>query len=261
MPTNHRCQWAEHISKIASDHGFADWQTVWNANGSLKAKRNNPNVLFKGDRLSQADVVKIPDPQLGADSGSTGSTLTFELTGNIVFLRLRILKDDFTPVTDADYELFVHVDAGSFLTGKTDASGQIEVEIPRTTQAAILTVRVPFAQSEPAGSSGSSSGGARQGDVPVSWFLHIGNLNPIMENAPDRWCTAGVQQRLNNLCINSGPVDGIKGPNTKAAVKAFQKLFGLSVDGKAGQGETQPKLLDVHDKPDSILGPVPPPSV
>ncbi len=262
MATKHQCAGNDHISFIADNHGFADWQTVWGANSSLQSKRNNPNLLFKGDRLSKGDIVKIPDPTIGTDSGSTGSVLDFELVGNTVFLRLRILKDDFTAVTDADFELLVESGGViSTFTGKTDGSGQIEQEIPRNAQLGSLTVRVPAPQSETAGSGGPPpADNAQRGDVPVSWLLQIGRLNPIMEKAPDKWCTSGVQQRLNNLCINSGPVDGIKGPNTKAAVKAFQKLFGLSVDGKAGQGETQPKLLEVHDNPDSILGPVPPPS-
>jgi hypothetical protein len=261
LATTHRCQGNDHISKISEDHGFADWQTVWAANSSLQSRRGTPNLLFKGDRLSQGDLVRIPDPAIGAGTGSTGSVLNFELIGNTVFLRLRILKDDFTAVTDADFELLVESGGViSTFTGKTDGSGQIEQEIPRNAQLGSLTVRVPAAQSEPASGGPPPGDNAQRGDVPTTWLLQIGRLNPIMERAPDRWCTSGVQQRLNNLCLNSGPVDGIRGPNTTAAVKAFQKLFGLAEDGKAGQGETQPKLQEVHDNPDSILGPVPPPS-
>lgn len=261
MPRNHRCSDSDHISKISADNGFASWQTVWNANGSLRSRRNNPNLLFKGDRFSQGDLVRIPDPEVGSGSGSSGSTLSFELTGETLFLRMRILKDDFTAAADAAYTLAVEGAPAPF-TGRTDGNGQFEIEIPRSAQRGELIVRVRAADSEPAGSSSGSSSGVIvsqpvRGDVPVTWQLKIGALNPVMENAPDRWCIAGVQQRLNNLCLNTGPVDGIRGPNTKAAIKAFQELFGLNPDGKPGQMETQPKLVDVHDKPDSILGPVP----
>jgi hypothetical protein len=261
MPTQHRADNADHISKIAAQHGFSDWKTVWDANDSLKSARKNPNLLFKGDRLSKGDIVKIPDPKLGTDSGSTGSTLSFELVGKALFLRMRILKDDFTGLPNAEYELYVAwrtkegAEAAPF-KGKTDGNGQIEVEIPRTSIAGTLRIRVPFPLSEQAGTTGAPAGGAQQGEVPVSWDLQIGAMNPILEKAPDGPCISGVQQRLNNLGLNTGPIDGIKGPNTTAAIKAFQKLFGLTEDGNATQ-ETQQKLEEVHDKPDSIKGPAP----
>ncbi len=255
MATQHRADGADHIFKIATQHGFEDWQTVWNENSSLQSKRANPNLLFKGDRLSKGDTVKIPDPKEGTDSGSTGSTITFELVGKALFLRMRILKDDFTALKDAEYELIITGIPAPF-TGKTDGNGQIEVEIPRTAQAGVLKIRVPFAQSESAGSSGTPAGGGQQGDVPVVWNLQIGAMNPILEKAPDDPCISGVQQRLNNLGLNTGPIDGIKGPNTTAAIKAFQGMFGLTESGNADQ-QTQQKLQEVHDKPDSIKGPAP----
>ncbi|HLG93355.1 MAG TPA: peptidoglycan-binding domain-containing protein [candidate division Zixibacteria bacterium] len=261
MATQHRCANEDHISKIAAQHGFADWKTVWDSNGDLKSKRKNPNLLFKGDKLNKGDVVKIPDPKVGSDSGSTGSTLSFELVGQTLFLRMRILKDDFTALPNAEYELYVawRTAEGAEakpIKGKTDGNGQIEVEIPRTTIAGTLKIRVPFPLSESAGSPGAPAGGAQQGEVPVSWDLQIGAMNPILEKAPDAPCISGVQQRLNNLGLNTGPIDGIKGPNTTAAIKAFQKLFKLSESGNADQ-TTQQKLEEVHDKADSIKGPAP----
>ena len=261
MANQHRCKDTDHISKIAAQHGFADWHTVWEANGELKSKRKNPNLLFKGDKLNKGDVVKIPDPKAGSDSGSTGSTLTFELVGQTLFLRMRILKDDFTGLPNAEYELLVGWSEGDEfwakpIQGKTDGNGQIEVEIPRTAKIGVLKLRVPFPLSDSAGKSSPPAGGAQQGDVPVSWNLQIGAMNSILEKAPDGPCISGVQQRLNNLGLNTGPIDGIKGPNTTAAIKAFQKLFGLTEDGNATQ-ETQQKLEEVHDQPDSIKGPAP----
>lgn len=43
-----------------------------------------------------------------------------------------------------------------------------------------------------------------------------------------------IQQRLNDLGFNVGAVDGIFGPKTLAAVKAFQGLNGLTADGIVG---------------------------
>lgn len=44
----------------------------------------------------------------------------------------------------------------------------------------------------------------------------------------------GLQEKLNKLGFDCGVVDGIFGTKTEAAVKAFQKVYGLTVDGIAG---------------------------
>jgi hypothetical protein len=52
------------------------------------------------------------------------------------------------------------------------------------------------------------------------WNLEIGSLEPHEE-------TRGMQARLNNLGYFCGKVDGVVGPKTRAAVKAFKKKNGL----------------------------------
>ena len=248
--TKHVCTGSDHISKLAADGGFAHWKTVWDNNGTLSAKRSNPNILFKGDKLTPAgDTVKIPDLDPGSKGANTEIFNSFSTGTDKLFLRLRILKDDFSALANAKYTLTIPGVADP-LTGTTNGQGQIEKEISRSATQAKLTVSTPAAS----GSDGTCA------ESPVTWQLQIGRLNPIMENAPDQWCISGVQQRLNNLGISTGPVDGIKGKLTDAAIRVFQRLFKLSVDGAPGQGETQPKLVDAHDKPDSILGPLAPPN-
>lgn len=44
-----------------------------------------------------------------------------------------------------------------------------------------------------------------------------------------------VQKALNDLGYDCGKVDGILGKKTKAALKKFQKDYGLKVDGKIGK--------------------------
>lgn len=66
----------------------------------------------------------------------------------------------------------------------------------------------------------------------------------ITGHAPPRsdWLT-GVQYRLNALGFGAGPVDGIMGPKTRGAVKAFQKAYPpLGVDGIPGP-RTQARLV------------------
>lgn len=52
-----------------------------------------------------------------------------------------------------------------------------------------------------------------------------------------------IQSLLTYLGYDPGTVDGYNGPNTSAAVKAFQAAEGLSIDGDAGSA-TQAALLD-----------------
>ena len=73
---------------------------------------------------------------------------------------------------------------------------------------------------------------------PITWTLQLGSLL-----AADS--VAGIQSRLNNLGLNVGPVDGIVGSKTKAAIRNFQNRYGLAVDGEAGN-RTVEKLKSVH---------------
>ena len=59
-----------------------------------------------------------------------------------------------------------------------------------------------------------------------------------------------VQKRLNNLKYNAGTVDGYYGPTGVAAVKDFQNINGLSVDGSVGPA-TWNKLFSSSAKPKS----------
>jgi peptidoglycan hydrolase-like protein with peptidoglycan-binding domain len=45
---------------------------------------------------------------------------------------------------------------------------------------------------------------------------------------------AGVQTALGHLGYDPGDIDGLDGPNTRAAVKTFQEATGVGVDGIAG---------------------------
>ncbi len=224
--------------------------------------------MFKGDKSkpgSNGDTVKLPEKK-GKDKKNSDAEYTYKLIEpKQSNLNLQILNVDFTPIKDAEYE-FKIADSSKSYKAKTDGQGEIFVkDIPILAQKGKLVVRMSADEAKKSEENDTESTepkvkkikGAVEGDVPVSWELKIGRLNPIMEQAPDKWCTSGVQQRLNNLKIYSGPVDGIRGPNTKAAIEKFQCMFKLKKDGKAGQKETQPKLVEVHDN-NSYTGNPPP---
>lgn len=291
--SEHKCKDNEHIGRLAVQYDFFDWQTLGDANKGLN--RSDQNVLYKAK--SGGDKVKIPEKKekkvdCNADKPAPDPpTYVFQVPTYKMWLRLRILRDDFEPVKQASYELefddngklnlktettaegkdkTLNVDGKELpLKGKTDDNGLIEHEIPVQLETAVLSVRVKAEDTdEPkpkpeAGDGGEAPAKPKEpqparGEVPITWKLQIGKLNPIKEKAPDSNCVSGVQQRLNNLNMNSGPVDGKLGRNTKAAIKAFQDLYQIVVPkGSEGKPDkaTQEKLYDVHEKP----GPVPKP--
>jgi nucleoid-associated protein YgaU len=61
MPIRHFVQQGECLSRIARRYGVREWRVVWDSpeNEQLRAKRQNPNVLYPGD------VVVIPDAAPG----------------------------------------------------------------------------------------------------------------------------------------------------------------------------------------------------
>lgn len=87
-----------------------------------------------------------------------------------------------------------------------------------------------------------------QQPIQVEFVIEVGKLNPIQEEAPDTNCFCGVQQRLNNLGLDAGPVDGVDGSATQGALRRFQRLMKIPVTGKP-DAETQAKLHEIHDQP------------
>jgi hypothetical protein len=82
---------------------------------------------------------------------------------------------------------------------------------------------------------------ARKRGKPVS---RLSAVKPTGLTAPRSDWLTGVQFRLNAAGFAAGPVDGIKGPQTDKAVRAFQAAYGLRVDGIPGP-KTQAKLVEV----------------
>lgn len=53
----------------------------------------------------------------------------------------------------------------------------------------------------------------------------------------------GVQKALSKLGFDPGKVDGVDGPNTQKAVRAFQAHASIDIDGKVGK-QTRKALTD-----------------
>ncbi len=61
-----------------------------------------------------------------------------------------------------------------------------------------------------------------------------------------------LQTSLVKLGFNPGPIDGVFGPKTNAAVRAFQKAYGLVVDGIVGKNTGA--AIDKALKPTAYFG-------
>ncbi len=53
----------------------------------------------------------------------------------------------------------------------------------------------------------------------------------------------GVQKALSKLGFDPGKIDGVDGPNTQKAVRAFQAHVSIGIDGKVGK-QTRKALVE-----------------
>jgi Putative peptidoglycan binding domain len=214
MATEHAIVQGEHLARIAKQYGFSDYRTIWDhpQNAALKQKRQNPNVLYPGDRLH------IPDREVREESRATDQKHRFKVKGGRLMLRL-VLEDLYEkPIANARCELVVEGDRRDLTT---DAKGKIEIVIPQAAENGLLIVR----------SAETSIDGL---PLPVK----IGHLDPVEE-------ITGQKARLGNLGYYIGAIDDAQDMNFRLAVEEFQCEHGLAVDGVCGPA-TRAKLKSVH---------------
>jgi len=209
MATSHTIRQGEHISRIAREHGFADYLIIWNdpANDALKKKRPNPHVLLPGD------VLYIPDKQVKSVERPTTDRHTFQLARPTLKLRLVLRDFDNVPVPNAACELDVE---GTTYQLTTTGEGLIEQDIPATAE----------------------NGRLRVDSLDIDVPLKIGHLDP-----PDE--ETGWLARLTNLGYTDDRLGTIDPQELQSDIEEFQCDFGLKVTGKP-DGPTRAKLKQVH---------------
>ena len=218
MTTYHTVVQGEYLSGIAAKYGFSTFKSIWDhpQNAELKKKRQNPNVIFPGDRLF------IPDRVQKLAVVGTSLQHQFVLKAEKLKLRLALEGLHGKPIANAKCDLTID---GQTFPVTTDDQGKFEQDIKRGAQGGSLTVK---------GAQTPIDGMV----IPVK----IGHLDPVDE-------VAGQQARLNNLGYFAGPFEGSSAEENKAlflsAVEEFQCDHGLLVDGKCGPA-TQAKLKQVH---------------
>jgi N-acetylmuramoyl-L-alanine amidase len=210
----HKVQKGDCMSSLAEEYGLHDPQLIYSHtdNAALKTKRTNPNVLYKGD------VVKVPDKEPGKDSGGDSKKHRFKAKGLVTHLRFLVEDFDGTAIGNKRYKLEV---GGESFEDTTGGDGLVEQMVSASATEGKLTIWLDDEKTR-----------------AIMWPLEIGNLDPHEE-------ISGVQARLNNLGFNSGPVDGINGKLTKAAVKDFNAKHSIA-GGEVISTDTRNKLKQLY---------------
>ena len=218
MASIHIVEQGEYLSSIAKQYHFTDYRRIYDhpENAEFKRKRPNPNVIFPGDELF------IPDLEERLEARSTEKRHFFRLKGPKLLLRIIVKDDEGHPFADAAYTLRVE---DEIYKGTTNRNGLLQHEIP----------------------IGAVSGELTLERNKLTWPLQIGHLDPVDEVIVNKAIISGIQARLNNLGFVCGPVDGILGPKTITAIRAFQKdvLKRAEPDGEPDKA-TRDRLISEH---------------
>jgi hypothetical protein len=211
---DHVVKQGEHLTQIADQYGFRNFETIWNhpGNAGLKASRSSPNVLLPGDTL------EIPDKSDKKTAVPTTQKHRFQLADNRLSLRLALRDFDNQPLANTKCEL--RITGGPTVQLTTDGEGKIQTQIPVTAKEATLVFTdplVPFDLSVP---------------------IKIGHLDPVD-------AVSGQKARLSNLGYITRPLEEVDDVVFARTVQEFQCDLGLKVTGVC-DAATQSKLRELH---------------
>lgn len=194
---------------IAEKYGM-HWETIWNdpKNDELRKLRKDPMVLYSEDR------VFITEKRMKTESALTEQRHSFVRKGIPPWIKIRISAEG-QPLAGEPYRFFLE---DRILEGSVTGEGYVEVPVPSGVQQGILSVG--------------------EGSKAMEMDVNLGGLDPVDT-------TIGIQKRLSNLGLEPGMVDGIMGPNTRAALRRFQKLNELEPTGELDE-KTRDKLKETH---------------
>lgn len=219
MATNHIVEQGEHLSGIAEKYGFADYRTIWEhpENAQLKKERQNPNVLYPGDKLF------IPEKELKEYSRQTENRHPFRLLAQPLMLRIRLERDYDQPLANTKCELSVELDLFKLTS---DGNGEIKQKIAKDAVNARLVIKDSLI--------------IKKKKVPfdIELPVKIGFLDPVDKRS-------GQLARLMNLGYYRGSVDEVDEQELLSAIEEFQCEHNLTVDGNCGP-QTQARLKEVH---------------
>lgn len=182
------------------------WKTIWNDSANSDLRTKRKDPNV----LAAGDVVHIPEIVEKLESGATEKRHRFRRKGVPVKFRIQMLHLG-KPRKFEDYRLEID---GQLKKGKTDGDGWIEVAIPPDAQQGRLIM------------------------ADEEYQLDMGHLDPADS-------IKGAQQRLRNLGLYGGPIDGKESDLTTGALTLFQRELGLETSGKLDSA-TQDALRKAH---------------
>lgn len=214
MPESHTVRQGDTLGAIAREHGFASWREIYDheENRELRRLRPNPALLYPGD------TVVIPDRRAEPRPLPAHRKNRFVAKAPPRTLRLVVRGPGGEPLAGSRYELRA---VPRTLEGTIPPSGEIEHAVPADLETVELFVWAPGAERP-----------------SFRWTLRPGHLDPLDT-------VSGIQARLNNLGCDAGRVDGIDGPLTRAAVRAFQERHDLPPTGEPDDA-FRAKLAEAH---------------
>ena len=166
-------------------------------------RKNKPLFAARRDyTLRGGDEIWIPEEEAEVTwfRVASGGKLNLQLDTGMRPFKLRLHSATGKRLECVDYELSID---GETFKGCTDGQGFLEQELPASATNGTLRVKKSSQQ------------------------IIIGALEPLHT-------AKGIQARLANLGYKPGPVDGVFGPKTTRAIRAFQNNLGLKNDGIAG---------------------------
>lgn len=124
MSDKHVVNAGDTISQIAYDHGFKNWELVWNdtANKALRDKRGEPTKIQPGDEVAipQKTAKKLPV--------TPGATSAFQLSPSPPLPTFSLTMQDRVSAPFAKLEIEYRLPgAGTSKKARTDASGVMQI--------------------------------------------------------------------------------------------------------------------------------------
>ncbi len=208
----HKVVQGETLSSIATRFKFSTIDTIYNHsnNSEFKALRPNPDIIHAGDELF------IPETVPAKLKVELNKKVTFIIKKPKEILSLRINLEEDKDLQAANKDATLIVDDVEH-SSKVDASGLVQWKLPKTsTRMGIVKLFLEPDQSEPT----------------HAFEVKLGELNPISENT-------GIQARLNGLGFHCGKVDNKLKIKSNEAIRKFQQVNNLAIDGMAGPNTQQ----------------------
>jgi hypothetical protein len=192
--TQHTVEQGDSLYSIAAKYRLPSWESLRDhpPNAELCQHRPHPQILQPGD------VVEIPDATAGFAVALDRRTEFRQRPRDVQPLRLTLEHLDGTPMAALDFTL---EHSGGTITGQTDGSGALEVELPIDAGTCKLTAG------------------------EYEWEIDVAHLNPIDETDDDGM--SGSQGRLFNLGFFAGEIDGADSQALQDAIALFQVAHDL----------------------------------